>query len=221
MSFYLMKSSYEIATLIPIILLYVYIVDIFEPIRPGIYSWMVLIILLGSLVIQGQSHLFALLIGQNFIVLIVITFATFFTWFTLSNCFNPISGMHYWYQFLAQFSVLRFMNEALFQLQYGFGRCGPNELSAVLYKMMLPKDKHGQYFYHCLRMLVFQIVFYRALALGVLIFKSNPRQNRRSRGKRIRNLYHEQKCLSINQFDAIIPGLSAWNQEFHIKMVDL
>ncbi|KAH7636495.1 abc transporter sub-family g-like protein 3 [Dermatophagoides farinae] len=221
MSFYLVKSGYEILALIPIILVYNYIVDVFEPVRPGMYWWMVILTFLGALVIQGQSHLFALLIGSNFIVLIVVTFSNFFTWFVLSNTFNPIEEMHYGYQFVAQFSVLRFINEALFQLQYGFDRCNTGEISIVLYKMMLSRDEQGQYFYHCLRMLLFQIVFYRSIALGVLIFKCNPQQNRRTRGHRIRESFRQRQSLRSNQLDTFMPGMSACEQEFNIRTYQL
>ncbi|KAF7491659.1 ABC transporter G family member 40 [Sarcoptes scabiei] len=220
MSFYLMKSGCEIFSLIPMILLYCYIVDVFESIHFGFYWWLFLLTLLGTLVIQGQSHFFAMVIGPNFLVLIVVTFANFFTWFVLSNCFNPINEMHYGYQFLSQFSVLRFINEALFELQYGFDRCDSNEISAVLYKMMLPRDSEGQYFYHCLRMLIFQIFFYRILALGTLLFKSNPRQNRRSRGIRIRNNFIEQQQQS-NQYETVLPGLSTCQHQFCIKRIEI
>ncbi|KPM08599.1 ABC transporter sub-family G-like protein 16 [Sarcoptes scabiei] len=210
--FYLTKFVYEITLFNIIITLYLWIIDIYEPIHPGIYWWMFLLLNLGVQAIQGLSHFVSLLSNGNSFVYIAMANFFYSLMIMTANFFSKISSLHYMLQAISNLSICRFMIEGVMVLQYGFGRCGPKQLQVVLYNLDITGD---HYFYHCLKMLIFQIFVFRILALIVLAIKSNPLENRRRRVKRIID-YHQQ----IKPSNAIVPGLSS-HLEFRIKKVQL
>lgn len=199
--------------MIPVIFIYAWIVNIYEPLRPGIYWWLTFLLFISVLAIQGLGHLIALLTNGHFTMLTITNIGVFLFLVILSNFFNPIGRMHYIYQLISNLSICRFLNEATILLQYAFGRCGPKEIQATLYVMMLTHEDH---FYHCIHMLFFNLIFYRAMSLAILIAKSNPLENRRQRAEKIRNYQKQMRPLN-----AFIPGLSNTDQQFCIKKVQI
>lgn len=92
---------------------------------------------------------------------------------------------NYFYKFLANFSPLRFGFEGLLLLQYGFNRCHSDrkEIQIILHQFGIVNDE--EYFYTCILMLVFNIIFHRFITFLVLMIKMNPYNNRRKRSERI------------------------------------
>ncbi|KPM09555.1 ABC transporter sub-family G-like protein 19 [Sarcoptes scabiei] len=217
-AFYLMKSIIDLLPIVPVLLIYITIINIYESVRPGIYWWLCFIMFLAVINAQGCAHLLALLnlnrrmIDWQATILTITSISYFFFLTLLSNFYNPIGKMHYIFQFLANFSFIRWANEAIMLLEYGFDRCGSKQIQAVLHFMMIPND---QYFYRCLNMLIFNIIIIRFLAILLLIFKSRPLENRRRRAKKI--LHHHQQ---MKPCEAIIPGLAS-HIEFSIKQINI
>src|SRR5699024_4482102 len=89
--------------------------------------------------------------------------------------------MHYAYQLLAHLSIPHFSYEAALLLVYGFGRCGHRQIHSLLYVMELTDE----YLPECLGMLIMVLVFFRIVAIWLLIRAVNPLENRRTRLTRI------------------------------------
>lgn len=78
-------------------------------------------------------------------------------------------------------------------LQYGFGRCGANEIQVMLYVMNLADDDY----YHSILMLFFNLILYRCIAFCLFYSKVNPVENRRRRLARIEKHCKELKVVNI------------------------
>lgn len=207
-SWVLMKSFFEILPLIPIIMFYVYICNWYEDIRPGIYWNFVYIFLLGAIAFQGMGHVFAIFSNGNITVLIVLSTTVFFFFTLLSNFLLTYSRLHYIYQFISNFAISRFIFEAVMLLIYGFGRCSKNEIQQLLYTMTI----NDYDYYHCIVMLIFNIFFYRILAIYLLIWKANPVENRRQRMARIVDYMG-----NLEPARSLIPGLSSSQLDLSVK----
>ena len=189
-----MKSLFELIPLIPVILVYVYIVNWYEEIRPGIYWQFVQLFLLGTLAFQSMAHMFALLSRGSTSILLFITVTTFMSFILLSNFLLAHARLHYIYQFVSNFAVSRFMFEAALLLVYGFGRCREGrEVNLLLYDNLLRDED----FTHCIRMLLLNIVLYKAVAMYLLIRSANPVENRRKRVARIEKYVETLKTAKI------------------------
>ena len=175
--FYMMQSIMEIVPIIAVIIIYVYIGDLYEPIRPGIYLSFVYLFILATVAFQGMAHIFALSSNSNINILIIVSFTIFLIFSMLSNFMLTYNRLHYVYQFLSNFAISRFHYEAIILLLYGFNRCAPKEIQIILYSMSLVDDDY----YNCVWMLLFNIVFYRTVAIVLLIRQANPFQDQRSR----------------------------------------
>lgn len=168
----------------------VYIANIYESSIHfnGLYFWMILLFIFGSLAMQGMGHSLAIITNGNFFALITILPGWMTLLFLLSNFASPIQRLNYLYQFLSNLSPYRFVLEALLILQYGFERCQSNEIPIVLYQMMAINNPYDQHFYHCIRQLIFNIFFYRLLAIIMLIIRTEPFDD-----------YHRKRCEKIHR----------------------
>lgn len=214
-----MKSVYDIVQIIPLLFIYVYLINIYEPVRPGIYWSMLWLMFISIISIQSIGHILTLIIysdNQNhnwhIMKFTFVSISFFFMMTLLANFFNPIHRMHYAYQFMSNFSILRWAHESHMLLQYGFDRCQPREIQTILYLMHIQNDNH---FYYSIRMLIFNTLFYRCLSLIILIYKSNPLQNRRERAEQILNFHKDQMKPS----EVYFPGLGS-HMEFRIKLIN-
>nr|XP_046912722.1 LOW QUALITY PROTEIN: uncharacterized ABC transporter ATP-binding protein/permease YOL075C-like [Dermatophagoides farinae] len=190
-AFYLMKSMAEFLPMfITTIVFVVYIANIYESSIHfnGLYFWMILLFIFGSLAMQGMGHSLAIITNGNFFALITILPGWMTLLFLLSNFASPIQRLNYLYQFLSNLSPYRFVLEALLILQYGFERCQSNEIPIVLYQMMAINNPYDQHFYHCIRQLIFNIFFYRLLAIIMLIIRTEPFDD-----------YHRKRCEKIHR----------------------
>ena len=206
-----MKSLFEIIPLIPLIMFYVYICNWYEELRPGIYWQFVQLFILGAIAFQGMAHMFALLSKGNISVLILLSVTVFLFFTLLSNFLLTYARLHYVYQFISNFAISRFIFEAVMLLIYGFGRCAPNEIQQLLYAISIRDEDYT----HCIRMLVFNIVVYRVIAIYLLMGKVNPVENRRQRVERIVDYIG-----SLQPSKTPIPGMGSTSQQFRVKIAE-
>lgn len=164
-SFYLSKSIFEIFPMIPVVLLYVAIIDHSTP--PDLYWHLVLLFALSTIGFQGLAHCFGIIFHGQTLLLMICSSGAFFFLVMLGNFFIVIERLHYVYRFLSNVSLARFSFEALILLQYGFGRCTEKEIQPFLYLMQID-DEHYQ---TCLLMMIANIVITRFIALWLIINK--------------------------------------------------
>lgn len=179
--YYIIRSLGDLLPMIPIVLLYVYIGNIYEPIRPGIFWHFFAILLLSLAVSQSVSHIMIVLSRQNVNVIIIILIGSFNVFLLWSNFFVKMARAHYVYQFISNFAFARFTLESIILLQYGFGRCAKKEIQPVLYLMDLEDEDYTT----GILMLIFNLIVYRYIAFALLLRKMNPIENRQLRGKRL------------------------------------
>lgn len=164
-------------------------------------------LLLSTIALQGMAHSFAIISEQNIYLQIILSSSVVLLFVLLGNLYIPFYKLHYIYQYVANFSVVRYCYEAMMILQYGFGRCGPKEIQATLHMMQINDD----HFYTCIVMIIFNLVLNRVIAIGLLVYKSNPANNEHSHREIIK-----ARAEKLNPQHAIIAGLSC-SQEFRIK----
>lgn len=191
-------------------IIYVWIIDIYETTHPRIYWSIFLLLFLSVQVFQAMGHCLSLLSNNNSFIYIALANCLYTLMILTANFFTKIANLHYSLQIISNLSICRFMIEGNLILQYGFGRCRPNDIQSILYNMNIPGD---HYYYHCIRMLIFQLLLFRLISFAILIAKSNPLQNRRLRAERI-----EKYRGNMKPSNAIIPGLSS-HVEFRIRKI--
>ncbi len=190
-SFYLTKSIFELLPLLPTILLYVYLGNIYEAVLPGIYWNIVLLFIITAVTFQSQGQIFAILSRGNISMILILSVSVFLFSVLLSNFLLLASRLSAFYLWLSNFAITRFIFEGFMLLQYGFGRCGANEIQVILYVMKLTDDDY----YHCILMLLFNLVLYRCIAFYLFYSKFNPVENRRERLARIEK--HRKNALKV------------------------
>jgi len=81
-------------------------------------------------------------------------------------------------------------------LFYGFDRCSDRELSSIIYLLEIEDDT----FYYNARMLIFQFILLRSLALMALLFEANPfRKQKKANEQRMiayKNLQPSKELIS-------------------------
>jgi len=169
------------------------------------------LLILGAIAFQGLSHIFALVANGNLNILIIISVTTFLISTVLSNFLLTYSRLHYVFQFMSNFAISRFIFEAIMLSIYGFGRCGPDEIQQLLYIMNLTDGD----IFHCIQMLLFNILFYRIIALVLLIRRVNPVENRR---KRAEKLTEHRKQLSVQKDHSPSFGVSSSQLTIHLTV---
>ncbi|XP_075585843.1 uncharacterized protein LOC124495081 [Dermatophagoides farinae] len=208
-SFYFMKIFTELIPIIPVIFIYGYIINIYEPILPNIYYPIIFYLILGTLAAQALGHLIAIFTLGEFIALIISIPAIQTVALLFSNMATPVRRLHYLFQFLSNFSPTRFGIEAFSLLQYGFNRCRRKQVQKILYLLGMENDEHehhSSFLMNTIIMLTFIVLFYRILALLLLIMKTNRYECRRKRAQNIANYHRNLKSSNV-----FIPGLQCHN----------
>lgn len=198
-AWYLVKSVLELAPLLPGVLIFVAIMDIYEPVlenRPfPVYFDIVLLMALGVLATTAIGHVISLLGGKSLASQTVLLISVLLFSLLIGNFVIPVATMHYAWQVAATFSIPRYLLESLMILQYGYGRCkGEKQISAVLYGMNISGDEKRIYWDN-LRMLLLNAVIFRLIALWLLVRKMNPIENRKRRVERIET--YQKKSLAV------------------------
>lgn len=184
---YLVQSMAGVTLILPSIFAFVAIVDIYEPVLEFFfYPHLVLLTFLGVLATTAQGHALSILSCKSMPLQTVLIIGYTFFSLLIGNFVVPVEDMHYFWRGLANFSAPRYLFEALIALQYGYGRC-PNkgEVSSILYGMSINKEDAQSVYGHSLRMLAFNAILFRLLALWLFVRQANPTQNRKCRVDRI------------------------------------
>lgn len=167
---------------------YVAIINISEPVsQTSIYWPLCLVLTLSELAYISMGHLFTLIGGKNFTLILLLESSVYIFLIDIGNAYIPVPQMHYIWQILSTFSIPRFTFETAMLLQYGFGRCANNEPNIVLYTLNIDD---GDYIRN-IAMLILLILFIQTLSFCMLIRRVNPIENRQKRVTRI--VYHQEK----------------------------
>ncbi|OTF73500.1 hypothetical protein BLA29_005304, partial [Euroglyphus maynei] len=204
-AFYFMKIWVELLPQIPIFLIYAYLIDIYEPVRSGIYFSIAFYIILGATAVQSVGHLLSIVTLGEFVALVISIPGIEAIFLMVSNLGTPVKRLHYILQFISNFAPTRFGIEAMFLLQYGFDRCRPKEVQKILFKLKMENDEHEHhtsFLLYTFIMLIFNLLFYRLISLLLLVIKSNHYDHRRKRAQKIAN-FHK----NLQPSNVIIPGL--------------
>src|SRR5699024_7343675 len=116
-----------------------------------------------------------------FVIALIIGNATSLVTVILCNLFLNLADAHYAWQFLSNFSIMRFAFEALLLLEYGFGRCNQDEIQLFLHDRSLQDSDYSR----IIAILIFNVIFWRCFAVYLLVCKSNPKENSKKCAKRI------------------------------------
>ena len=152
-----------------IILGYVYIGNIYAIVVPSIYWHLALILLFGVSAFQALCGIILLFWNLHLPLSISTAAGIYQLMIFSSNLFIRVTNMGAIHQVFATLSLLRYIFESIFLLQYGFGRCGPKEIQVVLAWMGV---EDGDYSVGVLR-LVGLVMAFRVGYLWMLIKRVN------------------------------------------------
>ena len=206
-----MKCLIESVSIIPVVWFHVYMCNIYESIRPGIYWKLATLLTLSAFGFQGLAHMFSVISNGNLTILTMVSIGIFLFLVLLGNLYVNLSRLHYVYRSLSNLSICRFVFEAALILQYGFHRCAHKEVQKLLYLLSLDDND----LFYCVFMLVFNLILFRLIAIWLLVARSSPIENRRQRSQRI-SLFQQQ--LQVTK--EIIFGLGS-NHKFNIKQFSI
>lgn len=206
-SFYVVQCLADTLLVIATLLVYVYILNIYEDIRPGTYWTLTSIIIVAAIGYQGLGHLLCLLSKRSLPNMVIMCVAVFLVHMIHSSFFVPEHKLHYVFQITAKLSWFKYVIDLTLLQLFGFGRCGHRQVNVVLYRSHLMDED----FYSLFIQMTLLTIAMRVVALIVYLKMMNPVENRREREHRIGQVEHK-----IVQ--AIIPGMSSHHQ-FRIKTV--
>ncbi|KAH9390456.1 ABC protein, sub ABCG [Tyrophagus putrescentiae] len=180
-AFFLAKSVIEVPPVLITNALFVAIVNIYDSVlgwkessgSSGLFWPLWRLLTLSQMGSLGMGACFAMAGGKNghrsLTAPVIVLCGTCLTLMVVSNNLVPIGEMHYVYQLLSWFSIPRFTYETVSLLVFGFGRCKRGEeVSAMLYTLSLSDEDEGDY-YRNVGILLCNVLFYRSLALYLLI----------------------------------------------------
>ncbi len=214
-AFFLAKSVIEVPPVLITNALFVAIVNIYDSVlgwkessgSSGLFWPLWRLLTLSQMGSLGMGACFAMAGGKNghrsLTAPVIVLCGTCLTLMVVSNNLVPIGEMHYVYQLLSWFSIPRFTYETVSLLVFGFGRCKRGEeVSAMLYTLSLSDEDEGDY-YRNLGILLCNVLFYRSLALYLLIRKVGGSKNQK---RTFRVLQHqksmENSCTKSFGFQA-------------------
>ncbi|XP_075585835.1 uncharacterized protein LOC124495078 isoform X2 [Dermatophagoides farinae] len=219
-AFYFMKMWVELLPQIPIFLLYTLLIDIYEPVRPGIYFSIAFYIILGAAAYQSVGHLLSIVTYGEFVALVISIPGVEAIFLAVSNLGTPVKRLHYLLQFISIFAPTRFGIEAMLLLQYGFDRCRRKEVQKILFQLKMENDEHEHhttFLIQTLIMLIFNLLFYRLVSLLLMIIKCNHVDDRRKRALKIADFHQKHLIEPSNVF---IPGLQC-DSELIVKRIQV
>lgn len=173
-----MKIPFEMTPLVISNVVFVCIVNIYEPVvQSSIYFSFWFVLTLAQLGLVSLAQCITLLCRQNFSLAIIALSGTYVFTMVIGGAFVPFDEMPYIYKLLATFSIPRYTFQSAILLLFGFGRCQGQYVSSVLYSMNI---NDADYLSHIF-MLLLNILIYRSLALYILIRCANPDENCKKR----------------------------------------
>ena len=192
----------------PVIIFYPIVCDIYQPVRSHIWYYMIFIIIMPMIAVQGASYIISIVFGRNPVNLYISIPALMLL--SIVCVMMPHALSHFAFKLITTFNLFRYQIHAMLFLVYGFGRCGNREIQVVLYRLGLIHDEH---FYYCIMMTAVNAILFQSIALLLFLIYNNPFQNRRKRTERIE--FRNQRQLPS---EVIIPGLTCSN-DFIVKTI--
>ena len=171
-SWYVSKMIFEIGPLIPILAIYVYLVDIFEEVlKPGVslYWTIFWVMLLSVATAHGFTYLVLLAMDAQFTTSLVLGLTTMIVMIQLSNVFSSLATAHYIHRGLSYLAIPRWPLQALMVAQYGFGRCREREVQPILSYMGLEDED----FAVAITWMVINVLLYKGVAFWWLVRRMN------------------------------------------------
>ena len=206
-SFYLVTCIGELIPTTLVSFLFMYICDHYSPIRGSRFYWdLMTIIILALIASQAVSHLITTITRKYLFVQIIIYFSTFFFSVLIGNMYLSLYKLHYVLQFLSKFSIPRYTYQGIMLLQYGFGRCNPKEIQAVLTVMQVQDEDY----YTGIVMLIFNIVFFHTVTILLLFRKVNYSNQLYRDPNQVKLVAENNKHLENSL--VIIPGIDSFHQ---------
>ncbi|KAH7642959.1 hypothetical protein HUG17_9650 [Dermatophagoides farinae] len=194
-SYYLSKLLFDATTILPMVIIFAYVTDIYSTVSPNnFFWWQVINLYLSSFCFLAIINMNVLFLHKSIIVLFIVIANSQGFFLLLSNVYNVIEEMNFIVRFLSNFSIYRYQLQATLWLIYGGDRCKSHEIQSLMYMLNIPTNV--EYFYDCIVKLVLLAIFYHTLALLVFIIKYNPLINRHKRAERIKR-YHNERILKI------------------------
>ncbi|KAH9506037.1 ABC protein, sub ABCG [Dermatophagoides farinae] len=194
-SYYLSKLLFDATTILPMVIIFAYVIDNYSTVSPNnFFWWQVINLYLSSLCFLAIMNMNVLFLHRS--ILALFTFVGFSQGFflLLSNVYNVIEEMNFIVRFLSNFSIYRYQFQATLWLIYGGDRCKSHEIQSLMYMLNIPTNV--EYFYDCIVKLVLLVIFYHTMALLVFCVKYNPLINRHERAERIER-YRNEHILKI------------------------
>ncbi|KAH9505948.1 ABC protein, sub ABCG [Dermatophagoides farinae] len=194
-SYYLSKLLFDATTILPMVIIFAYVTDIYSTVSPNnFFWWQVINLYLSSFCFLAIINMNVLFLHKSIIVLFIVIANSQGFFLLLSNVYNVIEEMNFIVRFLSNFSIYRYQLQATLWLIYGGDRCKSHEIQSLMYMLNIPTNV--EYFYDCIVKLVLLAIFYHTLALLVFIIKYNPLINRHKRAERIKR-YRNERILKI------------------------
>ncbi|KAH7642958.1 hypothetical protein HUG17_9649 [Dermatophagoides farinae] len=194
-SYYLSKLLFDATTILPMVIIFAYVTDIYSTVSPNnFFWWQVINLYLSSFCFLAIINMNVLFLHKSIIVLFIVIANSQGFFLLLSNVYNVIEEMNFIVRFLSNFSIYRYQLQATLWLIYGGDRCKSHEIQSLMYMLNIPTNV--EYFYDCIVKLVLLAIFYHTMALLVFIIKYNPLINRHERAERIKR-YRNERILKI------------------------
>ena len=207
-AFYSTKAMCEMVIVLPVIIFYPIVCDIYQPVRSYVWYYMIIIIILPMIAVQGASYIISIVFGRNPLILYISIPALMLL--SIVCVLIPHALSHFAFKLITTFNLFRYQIQAILFLIYGFGRCGHREIQVLLYRLGLI---HDEQFYYSIMMTAVNAILFQSIALLLFLIYNNPFQNRRKRTERIE--FRNQRQLPS---EVIIPGLTCSN-DFIVKTI--
>ncbi|OTF75332.1 hypothetical protein BLA29_000466, partial [Euroglyphus maynei] len=195
-AYYLAKLMFDMITILPMVIIFVYVTDIYSTVSPNNYFvWQVFSMFTSSMCFLAINNLNIMFLHKSIIALFIVIGLTLTISLSLSNVYNVIEEMNFIIRFSSSLSIFRYQFPATLWLIYGGERCRPYDIQSLLYMLNIPNNV--EFFYECLTKLILLAIFYHSIALIIFIMKYNPMIDRYKRAERIKR-YHNERLIKSN-----------------------
>ena len=164
--FYVVRLIYEVLPLLPVMALYLVITNIYWQLET--YWPMLVVLLLAITTSQAVAYIFLMAANCDMMISAILGITTYTLMLLLSNIYTNLRTSHYLYQLLSNLSIPRWAMQVLMLLQYGH-RCTDRQIQPLLYWLGATEED----LLWSVLMMLFNLLFYRTLALWMLVSKAN------------------------------------------------
>ena len=166
-AYYWSKSLIDFFPMVITLLIYCYVVDIYEP---SLYIWYFIFLTIGCFNVQTVGQTLAIIYSDSQRTAVFGSVAIFLFSMMFSNFIIKTKELHYFLQIICKFTPIKLVLECILVAMYGFDRCTKREFSYPLWLF----DIEDSDFYTNGRILIAQFFVLRAISLLVLLLKVNP-----------------------------------------------